>query len=227
MWSLEAWKLEESDHGPRRWTVVPNGHRQSFHPNCSSVRRDDLTISEDVVSLEQCNRLLAAGYHCRHPARCPRLLVDQRRCHHMWAPTHRMWDLRHWRHRVFSDASHSMQFHSDGRARVHSRQGQRPMDACIQPLDGNHGPLVKVLDNRFNPAARLCIDMMCRFLRRLSVWSIVNRLLTAGYQSRHPARCPSLTLDQRRCHHVWGPTHRRWNLRHWRHYVSSDESRFT
>ena len=63
-----------------------------------------------------------------------------------------------------------------------------------------------VIDNRFIPAAHLCVEMICQFLRRLSVRSMVNRLLAAGYQSRHLARCPRLTLDHRWCSHVWGQT---------------------
>ena len=81
---MEAWKLEECDHGPRRRTVDPNGHRQSFHPSCSSVHGDDPPISEDVVSLEQCSRLLAADFQLRCSARCPRLTVDHKRCRHVW-----------------------------------------------------------------------------------------------------------------------------------------------
>ena len=53
-------------------------------------------------------------------------------------------------------------------------KGRDRIDARIQPLDGNHGPSVMVLDNRFIPAARLCVEMIRRFLRRLSVWSMIN-----------------------------------------------------
>ena len=84
-----------------------------------------------------------------------------------------------------------------------------------------------VIDNRFIPTARLCVEMIRRFLRRLSVRSMVNRLLAAGYQSGSLARCPRLTLDHRRCRHVWGGTHRRWDLRHWMHCVFSVKYRFT
>ena len=84
-----------------------------------------------------------------------------------------------------------------------------------------------VIDNRFIPAARLCVEMIRQFLRRLSVQSMVNRLLAAGYRSRRPTRCPRLTSDHRRCHRLWGRKQRRWDLRHWRHGVFNDESRFT
>ena len=61
-------------------------------------------------------------------------------------------------------------------------------------------------------------------LEEVSVWSIVSRLLAAGYQSRHPARRPRLTLDHRRRRRVWGRSHRRWDLREWGHCVFSDGS---
>ena len=73
----------------------------------------------------------------------------------------------------------------------------------------------------------LHIKMICQFQRRLSVWSIVKRLLTAGYWSRHPTRCPRWTSDHRHRPCVWGRTHKWWDLRHWRHCVFSEESRFT
>ena len=59
------------------------------------------------------------------------------------------------------------------------------------------------------------------------VQSIVNRILATGYQSRSHVRCPRLTLDHRRRRRVWGRTHKMWKLRHWRHCVCSDKSRFT
>ena len=58
--------------------------------------------------------------------------------------THRRWDLRHWRHCVFSDESRFTLFHSDGLGRVHHRQGEGLIDACIQPTQCNCGPSVMV-----------------------------------------------------------------------------------
>ena len=45
-----------------------------------------------------------------------------------------VWDLRHWRHCIFNDQSRFSLYHSDGRARVCQRQGERLIDACIQLL---------------------------------------------------------------------------------------------
>ena len=62
---------------------------------------------------------------------------------------------------------------------------------------------------------------------RLSVLSIINRLMAVGHQSMCSTRCPRLTWDHRRRRRVCGRTHIGWDRRHWRHCVFSDESRFT
>ena len=88
--------------------------------------------------------LLATGYWSRRPARCPRLTLDYGRRHCEWGRKHRVWDLRQWRHCIFSDESRFSLYHSDGRVRVRRRQGERLIDACVQPNDGNRGPSVMV-----------------------------------------------------------------------------------
>ena len=89
-------------------------------------------------------QLLAAGYWSRRPARCPRFTLEHRRRHREWGRRHRVWDLRQWRHCIFGDESRFSLYHSDGRVQVRRRQGERLIDACIQPNDGNHGPPVMV-----------------------------------------------------------------------------------
>ena len=89
-------------------------------------------------------RLLAAWYWSRHPARCPRLTLEYRWCHCEWRRRLRVWDLRQWRHCIFSDESRFSLYHSDGRVRVRRRQGERLIDACVHPNDGNRGPSVMV-----------------------------------------------------------------------------------
>ena len=85
-----------------------------------------------------------------------------------------------------------------------------------------------VRKNRFISALLLRGKMTHRLQRRLSVWSIANRLLaSSGYQSRRPAKCPSLTLYHRRRRRLWGRSPRNMDLRYWKHCVFSDESRFT
>ena len=45
---------------------------------------------------------------------------------------------------VFSNESHFMLFHSDGRAHVHCSHGQKLKDVFIQTMESNCGPLVMV-----------------------------------------------------------------------------------
>ena len=87
---------------------------------------------------------LAAGYWSQSPARCPRLTLENRRRRREWLRRHRVWDLRQWRHCIFSDESRFSIYHSDGQVQVRLRQGERLIDACIQPNDGNRGPSVMV-----------------------------------------------------------------------------------
>ena len=89
-------------------------------------------------------RLLAAGYWSRRPARCPRLTLEHRRRRRELGRRHRVWNLRQWRHCIFRDESRFILYHSDGRVRVRRRQGERMIDACVQPNDGNRGPSVMV-----------------------------------------------------------------------------------
>ena len=81
-------------------------------------------------------RLLDARYWSRRPARCLRLTLEHRRCRRKWGRRHRVSDLRQWRHCIFSDESRFSLYYSDGRVRVCRRQGERLIDACVQPNDG-------------------------------------------------------------------------------------------
>ena len=83
-------------------------------------------------------QFLAAGYWSRRPARCPRLTLEHRRRRREWGRRHRVWDLRQWRHCIFSDESRFSLYHSDGLGRVR-RQAERLIDACVQPTDINRG----------------------------------------------------------------------------------------
>ena len=82
--------------------------------------------------------LLAAGYWSRRPARCPRHTGDAA----VSGGGSTEWDLRQWGHCIFSDESRFSLYHSEGRVRVRHRQGERLIDACALPKNGNHGPSV-------------------------------------------------------------------------------------
>ena len=89
-------------------------------------------------------RLLANGYWSRHPAWCFKLNFDHRRHRREWGRRHTVWDLRQWRHCIVSDESWFSLHHSDSLVRVHRRQGERLIDACVQRNDGNRGSSVMV-----------------------------------------------------------------------------------
>ena len=63
-------------------------------------------------------QLLATIYWFRRPARCPRLTLEHRRRRREWVRRHGVWDLRQWRHCIFSDESQGSLYHSDGQVRV-------------------------------------------------------------------------------------------------------------
>ena len=56
--------------------------------------------------------------------------------------------------------------------------------------------------------------------------TVVNRLLQHGYRARRLAIRPLLTPAHRRARLAWAQRHRQIQLGHWRHVVSTDESRF-
>ena len=70
--------------------------------------------------------------------------------------------------------------------------------------------------NRFISAPRLRMQMICRFGRRMSVWTIQRRLLATGYWSR-------FTLEHRQRHRELGVEAQ--SVGQWRHCNFSDESR--
>ena len=76
-----------------------------------------------------------------------------------------------------------------------------------------------VRTNRFISVPRLRMLMIRRFGRRMSVRTIRRRPLVTGYWSRHPARCPRLTLEHRRRRREWGRRHRVCDLKQWRHCI--------
>ena len=141
-WRLGSWRSLNTARDDKLFIQMVKDYR--FIPAARLCMEMIRRFLRRLLVWSMVNRLLAAGYQFRRPARCPRLTVDHRQCRHVWGRTHRIWNLRHWRQCVFSEESRSTQFHSDGCARVHCRQGERPIEACIQPLDGNHRPSVMV-----------------------------------------------------------------------------------
>ena len=139
--SEEACRFDKNLHATERPSTAPNGQNEPLHLGSSSANADDLSILEADVSSR---RLLATGYWSRRPAKCPRHILEHRRRRREWGRRHRVWDLRQWRHCIFSDESQFSLYHNDGRVQVCRRQGERLIDGCVQPNDGNCGPSVMV-----------------------------------------------------------------------------------
>ena len=61
---------------------------------------------------------------------------------------------------------------------------------------------------------------------RISRGTVNNRLLSRGLRARRPAKKPLLTRERKQRRLQWAQQHRNRQLRHWRHVLFSDESRF-
>ena len=65
--------------------------------------------------------------------------------------------------------------------------------------------------------------------RCVSVWTVRNRLIAAGYRSRHPGRCPGkllIILNAAACWHTGTKLEpSQGNHPHWSHLIFADESR--
>ena len=126
-------------HGHRLWMTTPrearalirimnrNRYLSSSRIRVELIRRTGPRVS--VRTVQRC--LIAAGYHSRRPARCPRLTYDHRQRRRVWARWHRNWNHQHWSHVIFADESRFSLYHCDGRARVRRHVGERRVDCCI------------------------------------------------------------------------------------------------
>ena len=100
--SEEAWRFDENLHATGRLsTVTTNRFILAPRLRMQMIRRFGRQMSVRTIQ----RWILAAGYWFRRPARCPRLTLEHRRRRREWGRRHRVWDLRQWRHCVFSDKS--------------------------------------------------------------------------------------------------------------------------
>ena len=110
------------------WMVRTNHFISAPRLRIQMIRRFGRWMSVRTIR----RRRLAIGYWSRRRATCPRLTLEHRRRHCEWGRRHRVWDLRQWRHCIFSDESRFSLHHKDGRVRVRRMQGERLIDACVQ-----------------------------------------------------------------------------------------------
>ena len=118
--------------------------RRNRFLSSSRIREELIRRTARRVSARTVQRLVAAEYRSRRPARWPRPTHDHRRRHRVWARRHRNWNHQHWSHVIFADESRFSLYHCGGRARVRRRVGERLVDCCIQETDGNVGPSLMV-----------------------------------------------------------------------------------
>ena len=97
------------------------------------------------------NRLHEGGLHSRRPVRAPILTGRHRRARLDFASSHRDWQLRHWRHVLFTDESRFHISTCDRRVRVWRSRGERYADCNIVEYDRFGGGSVMVWGG-------ICID---------------------------------------------------------------------
>ena len=116
--------------------VKTNRFISAPHLRMQMIRRFGKWMSVRIIW----RRLLAIGYWSWRPARCTRLTLEHRRRRREWGRRHRGWDLRQWKHFVFSVEAQFPRYQCGGRVRVRRRQGERLIDAYAPPAnDGNRG----------------------------------------------------------------------------------------
>lgn len=80
--------------------------------------------------------------------------------------------------------------------------------------------------NRFKSTSTLRDEWQQDLNIRISCSTVNRRLLCRGLKARRPAKKPLLTQQRRQNRLDWARQHRHRQLRHWRHVLFSDESRF-
>ena len=80
--------------------------------------------------------------------------------------------------------------------------------------------------NRFKPATKIRHEMVRIINHPLSYSTVERRLLRAGYRARRPRKGPLLTAGHRQTRLQWAQTRQNYNIRTWRRYIWSDESRY-
>ena len=103
-----------------------------------SLRSEWETAARRSLSVRTVRRRLASiGIRGYRPARVPALTRDHRRSHRWWSHDHRNWQVGRWHPCVLADESSFALYYHDGRRLVHSRQGERLQDDCVNETHGN------------------------------------------------------------------------------------------
>jgi len=90
------------------------------------------------------NRLHAAQYHARRPAKRAKLTLAHKRARRAWCTRHVRFTRQQWAQVLFSDESRFCLEHNDGRVRVWRRRGERYNEDCIQQVTAHGGGSIMV-----------------------------------------------------------------------------------
>lgn len=108
---------------------------------------------------------------------------------------------------------------------VHRRSGQGRRRSTSDQED--RYLRISALRRRFSTARELQNELSRATGTQISDQTVRNRLRESGLRSRRPVQVPRLTARHKRERMQFAWTHRRWQLRHWRKVLFSDESKFT
>ena len=139
-----TWALVEDDHTRGRPSLI-RIMRTNMFISSSKIGVELIRWTERCVSAHIVQRhLVAAGYHSRSPARCPKHTHDQHCQSRIWAPRYQKWNHQHWSLVIFADESRFWLYNCDGRAHIRQPHGERLVDCCIQKKGGNSSPSLMV-----------------------------------------------------------------------------------
>ena len=82
------------------------------------------------------------------------------------------------------------------------------------------------LQDHFKPASTLREERQKRISSRISCQTVSRRLLSHGLRTRRPVKKSFLTHQRKLNCLEWARKHWHQQVRHWRHVLVSDESRF-
>lgn len=119
--------------------------RRSRTKSASTLRDEWHRLINSRVSRPTVNsRLLSRGLRARRPAKKPLMTRDRKQRRLEWVQQHQNFQLRHWRHVLFSDESRILLHRVDGRLRVRREVGQRFQEDCVMGTIAHGGGSVHV-----------------------------------------------------------------------------------
>ena len=113
-------------------------------------------------------------------------------------------------------------FHLKGSTSERPKSGQ---PRVTTPRDDRHIRVMHLRD-RFRTATDTVSEILGRAGRRISAYTVRNRLRSYLLHARRPYRGPLLTDARRQARREWVRQRIRWNVQNWSRILFTDESRF-